>query len=155
MKEAFIPFRKAEIVALAGEARRKYFGLSIDEVADLENIILIREPDAASKKAGYACVLKSESPKMIESFSQPGTYIFSFGEKEIAYHNCIVLNPLSGIPEKEIFWHEFYHLFYSPSRKATIEFYHQYSTGGALDAQEENRANLFAKEVLGKLRIEN
>lgn len=120
----------------------------MDQVAECENIILIREPDANSKKAGYACSLKSERPKLIPSLSRPGEYILSFREKEIIFHDCIVINPLYGIPEREIFWHEFYHLWYSPSRKTTMDFFHQYSTGSALDAQEERRANMFAAFML-------
>jgi hypothetical protein len=147
-KIAFTPFRKAEIIALAEFARKKYFGMSIDEIAERENIILIREPDANSKKAGYACAIKKESPKRIESLAAPGTFVLSFHEKEITYHNAIVINPLYGIPEREIFWHEFYHLWYSPSRQMRLDFFHQFSTGGALDAQEERRANMFAAYFL-------
>lgn len=147
-KIAFAPLRKAEIIHLAGTARKKYEGLSIDEIAEIENIILIREPSTDSKKAGYACSLKSEMPKLIPSVSRPGEFILSFREKEITFHDCIVINPLYGIPEREIFWHEFYHLWYSPSRKVTMDFYHQYSTGGVLDTQEERRANMFAAYFL-------
>jgi hypothetical protein len=145
---AFTPFLKEEIVALAKLERDKYGGMSIDEVAEQENIILIREPDAHSKKAGYACSLKSQTPKRIESLSIPGKFILSFREKEISYYDCIVINPLYGIPEREIFWHEFYHLWYSPSRQMKLEFFHQFSTGGTLDAQEEKRANIFAAYML-------
>jgi hypothetical protein len=147
-KFAFAPFRKAEIIGLAAYARKKYEGLTLDQVAERENIILVREPDANSKKAGYACSLKSERPKLIPSLSRPGEYILSFREKEIIFHDCIVINSLYGIPEREIFWHEFYYLWYSPSRKTTMDFFHQYSTGGALDAQEERRANMFAACML-------
>jgi hypothetical protein len=145
---AFTPFRKAEVIELAESARKKYSGMTIDEVAECENIILVREPDAASKKAGYACSIKSEVPKRIESLSQPGKFILSFTEKEITFHDSIVINPLYGIPEQEIFWHEFYHLWYSPSRRLKLEFFHQFSTGATLDAQEERRANIFAAHVL-------
>jgi hypothetical protein len=147
-KLAYAPVRKAEIIGLASLARKKYEGLSLDQVAEFENIILIREPDANSKKAGYACSLKSEAPKLIPSLSRPGEYILSFKEKEIIFNDCIVINPLYGIPEREIFWHEFYHLWYSPSRKTTMDFFHQYSTGGVLDSQEERRANMFAAFML-------
>jgi hypothetical protein len=147
-KIAFAPFRKAEIVALAEEARKKYHGLSIDEVAELENIILIREPDARSKKAGYASSIRSEAPKRIASLSRPGSYLLSFSEKEITLHDAIVINPLYGIPEQEIFWHEFYHLWYSPTRKMKADFFHQYSTDTVLENQEEKRANIFAAYLL-------
>ena len=147
-KIAFTPLRKAEIISLADAARKKYDGLTIDQIAGRENIILIREPSAISKKAGYACSIKSEVPKLIPSLSRPGEFILSYREKDISYHDCIVINPLYGIPEREIFWHEFYHLWYSPSRKATMDFYHQYSTGGVLDTQEERRANMFAAYML-------
>ena len=147
-KIAFTPLRKAEIIGLAAYARKKYEGLTFDQVAERENIILIREPDANSKKAGYACSLKSETPKLIPSLSRPGEYILSYREKEIIFHDCIVINPLYGIPEREIFWHEFYHLWYSPSRQMKMDFFHQYSTGGALDSQEERRANMFAAFML-------
>jgi len=117
---AYTPLRETEIIALAKAARKKYQGLSIDEVADSENIILIREPDAYSKKAGYACALQSVKPKRIPSISRPGEFVLSFTEKEITCHDCIVINPLYGIPEREIFWHEFYHLWYSPSRQMKL-----------------------------------
>jgi Zn-dependent peptidase ImmA (M78 family) len=148
MKIAFVPFRKAEIVALAESAREKYRGLSIDEIARRENIILLRQPDAYSKKAGFASSIRIESPRMIRSLSRPGEYLFSFCEKEISFDDCIVINPLYGIPEREVFWHEFYHLWYSPSRKNNKDFFHQFSTGGALDVQEEKRANIFAAYIL-------
>jgi hypothetical protein len=147
-KIAYAPIRKAEIIGLARAAREKYFRMNIDQVAECENIILIHEPDALSKKAGYACSLKSQAPKLIPSLSRPGEYILSFVEKDIIYNDCIVINPLYGIPEREIFWHEFYHLWYSPSRKTTMDFFHQYSTGGVLDSQEERRANMFAAHFL-------
>src|SRR4051812_19566450 len=115
-RHVHIPIRREEIISLAISAREKYSGSSIDQVAERENIILIREPDAASKKAGYASSIRSESPKRILSVSRPGTYLLSFVEKEITYYDSIVINPLYGIPEPEIFWHEFYHLWYSPSR---------------------------------------
>src|SRR5437764_11598 len=84
-KVAFTPFRNAEIAALAAYAREKYSGMSIDEVAQCENIILVREPDVHSKKAGYACSLKSEAPKKIMSLTLPGKFILSYREKEILY----------------------------------------------------------------------
>ncbi len=145
---AYTPIRKAEIIALADAARQKFSGMSIDLVAESENIILIRQPDASSKKAGYACVFPSIKPKLIPSLSRPGEFVLSFAEKETIYHDCIVLNPLYGIPEREIFWHEYYHLWYSPSRKVQMDFFHQFSTSGALDSQEERRANMFAAYFL-------
>ncbi|MEP7235518.1 MAG: ImmA/IrrE family metallo-endopeptidase [Ignavibacteriota bacterium] len=147
-KIAIAPVRKAEVIALAAAAQAKYSGMKIDEVADRENIILIREPDPDSKKAGYACSLKIVEPKFIPSVSRPGEYILSFAEKNISYTDCIVINPLYGISDQEIFWHEFYHLWYSPSRKLQADFFHQYSTEGVLDHQEERRANMFAAYFL-------
>jgi Zn-dependent peptidase ImmA (M78 family) len=143
-RRIYTPLRKAEIISLASTMREKYGRKSIDEIAESENIILIREPDASSKKAGYACVLTSAKSKRIASLSRPGEFVFSFVEKDTTLYDCIVINPQYGIPEQEIFWHEFYHLWYSPSRKGKLDFYHQYSTNGALDAQEERRANTFA-----------
>lgn len=147
-KIAFIPIRRAEIIGLAQAAAKKYRELSLDEIAERENIILVRQPDPTSKKAGYAAAFPTKKLKRLKSASRPGEFILSFTEIQVTYHDCIVINPQYGIPEREVFWHEYYHLWYSPSRKMKMDLFQQFSTGGTLDSQEERRANIFAAYML-------
>lgn len=147
-KIAFIPFRRVEIIGLAHATAEKYRGLSLDEVAERENIILIRQPDPISRKAGYAAAFPMKKLKRLPSSARPGEFILSFAEIQISYHDCIVINPKYGIPEPEVFWHEYYHLCFSPSRKMKMDMFQQFSTGGTLDNQEERRANVFAAYML-------
>lgn len=148
MREAFTPYRRQDIVALAAAARQKHRGRSIDRVADAEGIVFMRVPDPNGTREGFSCMLTSRVPKKIESSSDDRSMIFSFAEEVEVDYPAIVLNPLCCRHEAEVFWHEYYHLWYSPSRKGAASFYNGYSTEGALDKQEERRANLFAAYVL-------
>ena len=156
MKTIVTPVRREEIVALADYYRKKYKGLSIDDVALREDILLVRMPDENVSARGYATAFpKGERRKRIASLTRPGEFIISQCEWETLWQDCIVINSSSGFQPEQldglqtrptenfVFWHEFYHLGYSPTRN-TAKFFHSFSTTGALDAQEERRANEFA-----------
>ena len=200
MKTIVTPVRREEIVALADYYRKKYKGLSIDEVALREDILLVRMPDENVSARGYATAFpKGERRKRIASLTRPGEYIISQCEWETLWQDCIVINtapqtaPPLNLPhigggdlgssalrdedlipspsanvegdrfdtkyqkqgvahpasEAFVFWHEFYHLGYSPTRN-TAKFFHSFSTTGILDAQEERRANEFAGLMCGE-----
>jgi hypothetical protein len=192
MKTPFIPIRRDEIAEIARHLKEKYRDMTIDEVAEKEDIILVREPDASSKKAGYSVTFpRGKRRKRIPSLARPGTFIVSVSEWDTIFQDAIVINteyrpepppahPLRGVhppphlwrgikpleppstnveggwgvapvvapSEEEIFWHEFYHLWYSPTVNNARFHNGDYSTAGALDAQEERRANEFAKAML-------
>ncbi|MEO6941163.1 MAG: hypothetical protein ABI444_13700 [Candidatus Kapaibacterium sp.] len=143
-RKSFVPMRRDELILLAAEARKKYAGMSIDEVADREHVFLHRERGPAAASGGYAFA-------QIEMGWDGQPYVFE----------AIVLNPEfqnphgERISEREIFWHEYFHLWYSPSMiDSPDRFLHHYSTVGVLHAQEERRANEFTAAVLvGKLEL--
>lgn len=146
-KKVHIPFRRDEIAALAADARERYRGMTIDEVALRENIELVRMPDKSVAKAGFSAAIpvRTKLRKRIPSLARPGEFVVSLTEFETVYHNAIIINTASAIAEEEVFWHEFYHLWYSPTVNNARFHEGEYSTAGALDAQEERRANQFAK----------
>lgn len=149
-KSVHIPFRRDEIASLAAEAHKRYAGLTIDEIAERENIKLVRMPDPHVHKAGFSAAIpvRTNRRKRVSSLARPGEYVLSLTEYEMEYHNAIIINTASGIPEEAIFWHEFYHLWYSPTVNNARFHEGEYSTAGVLDAQEERRANLFASLML-------
>jgi hypothetical protein len=155
MKTPFIPIRRDEIADIARHLKEKYRDMTIDEVATKEDIILVREPAADSKKAGYSVTFpRGKRRKRIPSLARPGTYIVSLSEWETIFQDAIVINTeydmKPRLREEEIFWHEFYHLWYSPTVNNARFHNGDYSTAGALDAQEERRANEFARLMIGK-----
>ena len=85
----------------------------------------------------------------MESLARPGELIRVVGRERKKIVRSVVINTNAGIPECEIFWHEYYHLFQSPNAIQHSErFSHAYSTEGVLHHQEERRADEFAAAVL-------
>jgi hypothetical protein len=152
-----VPVRTDDIRLIAEHFKNKYRGYTIDEVAADEDIILVRMPDTLAKKAGYAVSAPvGVRRKRIPSLVHPGRMIISYTEWEQIYQDCIVINTAyntenaenemckSGAPnENEVFWHEFYHVRYSPTEN-TSQTKGAYSMIGVRTAQEERRANTFA-----------
>ena len=148
IRQAFVPYRRDEIIALAHHTREQFAAHSIDEVAERQGILFLRRPDPNATKAGFSCIMKRKRRKRIPSIARPGKYVFSFHEFEEVIDEVIVINPLCAPNEQEVFWHEYYHLYYSPSRSGGSAYIGGYSTSGVLDKQEEWRANLFAAVIL-------
>src|ERR1043165_4657881 len=148
IRTPFVPPRREEIAALATEAHAKYIGKSIDEVAEEQGFLLIRLADANTTKEGFCCALPTTRRKRVARIARPGIHIISFTEEEPIYIMAIIITPATAANENEVFWHEYYHLYYSPSRQGGATFFGGYSSGGVLDKQEENRANLFAACIL-------
>jgi Zn-dependent peptidase ImmA (M78 family) len=147
IRKPFVPPRRDEIAALAAETRTRYAGKSIDAIAEDEHLLLIRQPDPNTTKEGFCCVLPRTRRKRLTSSARPDTELISFAEEEKTFINAIIINPCATNNQEEVFWHEYYHLLYSPSRSG-VTFYGGYSSGGVLDKQEEGRANLFAAFIL-------
>jgi Zn-dependent peptidase ImmA (M78 family) len=141
--------RHERIIQLASAIRERYDPRAIDKVAQQNDIVLVRTAGAIGRDAGFAYIEYVRRPELIESLSHPDRPILVWGgwKREPLY--SIVINTNSGIPEAEIFWHEWYHLFHSPHDIQRSErFEHRYSTGGVLHNQEERRADEFAAAVL-------
>jgi hypothetical protein len=134
---------------LASAVRERCDPRKIDAIADEADIVLIRSAGAIGRDAGFAYIEYVRRPELIESLSHPDHPILVWGgwRKEPLY--SIVINTNSGIPEAEVFWHEWYHLFHSPHDiQGSERFQHSYSTDGVLHNQEERRADEFAAAIL-------
>ena len=143
------PPRTDEIVALARRAKALYAGLTIDQIAEREGIILQRINGAGSDVGGLSYVEIMTRPKLVESLAQPGKYIRVRGQVEKYPLEFIVINPDYPASEEEIFWHELYHLWYSPSGSGLLgSRVNCFSTHGILNDQEERRANTFAAAIV-------
>ncbi len=142
------PLLRQRIQQLAAEIRERYDPRAIDSAADAAGIVLVRTSGAAGREAGFAYIEYVKRPELIESLSHPERPILVWGgyRREPLY--SIVLNTNAGIPEAEVFWHEWYHLFHSPKSIQSASFEHRYSTEGVLHHQEERRAEEFAAAVL-------
>lgn len=149
-----VPVRTDDIREIAEYYKHKYRGYTIDEIAADEDIILVRMPDMLAKKAGYAVSAPvGTRRKRIPSLATPGRMLISYTEWEQIFQDCIVINTayeyademckFTAPNENEVFWHEFYHVRYSPSENTATQK-GAYSMIGVRTAQEERRANTFA-----------
>lgn len=144
-----VPIRRAEIFQLASKMRKSCGSQPIDIVAEYYGIVLVRMAGPVGRDAGFAYIEFTRRPKYVESLSHPEEQVRIWGAWTREPVRSIVINTNSGIPEREVFWHELYHLFYSPHAVQRSErFEHRFSTEGALHTQEERRANEFAAAIL-------
>ena len=143
------PLRRERIIQLASEIRKRYDVRHIERAASEQGIVLVRSSGPAGRDAGFAYIEYVRRPELVESLSHPDRPVLVWGgwRREPLY--SVVINTNSGIPEAEVFWHEWYHLFHSPEGIQRGEnFEHRYSTDGVLHNQEERRAEEFAAAVL-------
>ena len=141
---------REKIARLAEEIRSRFGDVSrIEDIAAASDILLVIEDGPLGKDAGFAFVQYISEPVFIESLARPGEFVRVWGEERRTAHRSIVINPNGGVPEREVFWHEYYHLFHSPNGVQHSErFPHRYSTEGVLHNIEERRADEFAAAVL-------
>jgi hypothetical protein len=145
----FAPIRREAILRIAQDTRIRFANVSIDNVAQECGIVLVREDGPIGKDAGFAHIEYIDEPVFVESLARPTEQMRVWGRTEKRAIRSIVINPNAGIPEREIFWHEYFHLFYSPDAvQRSEQFHHRFSTEGALHYQEERRADEFAAAVL-------
>ena len=141
--------RRENIIRLAKDIRNRYNPREIDLIADECNIVLVRTTGATGREAGFAYIEIRRYPEIVESLSHPDSPVLVWGGWRHQEIYSIVINTNSGIPEAEIFWHEWYHLFHSPRGiQQSDRFEHRYSTDGVLHNQEERRADEFAAALL-------
>ncbi len=143
------PVRRADIFLLAREIRAHFDPQDIEEAAIRSGIVLVRMSGPPDRDAGFAYIEFTRRPQYIESLSHPEEPLRVWGITVREMVRSIVINTNSGLPEREVFWHEYYHLFHSPNALQRSErFEHHFSTEGALHSQEERRADDFAAAVL-------
>ncbi len=143
------PFGRERIIRLASEIRGRCDPRKIESIANEQGIVLVRSAGAVGRDAGIAYIEYVRRPEIVESLSHPERPVLVWGgwRREPLY--SIIINTNSGIPEAEVFWHEWYHLFHSPGGIQRSErFEHHYSTDGVLHHQEERRADEFAAAIL-------
>lgn len=142
------PIGGERILHLAEEIRSRFEPREIDAAANSSDILLIRIAGGTSAAAGFAHIGFVHSPEFIESLANPGERIRVW-ERNDEKLRSIVINTDSAVPEAEIFWHEWYHLFYSPeSIQRSESFDHRFMLESAIDSREERRADEFAAAVL-------
>ncbi len=147
--------RSTVFLHLAREIRSRFDPRNIESVAAASDIVLVRSSGPENREAGFAYIEYVRRPVFVESLSHPEEPIRVWGRSRLEPLRSIVLNTNSGIPEWEIFWHEYYHLFYSPQGLQHGErFEHHYSTEGVLHSREERRADEFAAAVLAPELVE-
>jgi hypothetical protein len=148
-----IPLRDDEVVALGRATRLKYAGRSIEEVARQESIILQIASYAELKRGGISICQAIDTFYVFESLVDPDRFIES---RYPAFESTIKLIAIAhdhirdaeAISLDEIFWHEYFHLNWSPELEPFDPAKHEYTTHGVLDKQDEARADLFAASVL-------
>src|SRR5579872_2879364 len=131
------PVRRADILRLALETRARFDPQNIEDASKRSEIVLVMTSGPVGKDAGFAYIEFTRRPRYIQSLSHPYEPLRAWGDWAKELIRSIVINTNSGIPQGEIFWHEFYHLFYSPHALQRSErFEHHFSTEGALHSQE-------------------
>ncbi len=146
---ASTPVRRGSILELALEIRIAFDPRKIEDVASKSGIVLVRTSGPGNREAGFAYIEYAQRPVFVESLAHPEEPVRVWGAWEREPVRSIVINTNSGIPEREVFWHEYYHLFHSPNAVQRSEhFEHRFSTEGALHSREERRADEFAVAVL-------
>jgi hypothetical protein len=140
--------RREEFIRVAAELRARFNLLDIDRIAEECHILLIRTSGSKEGAAGFAHVEYYARPEYIESLARPGELLPVWEPEAMERLASIVINTLSRIPAPEIFWHEWYHLFYSPERvQGSQRFEHRF-LAAISDSMEERRADEFAAAIL-------
>ncbi len=140
--------RREQILLLADELRNRFDPRNIDRITQEYQILLVRKAGSSSGAAGFAHVEYRQRPEFIESLARPGEFLPVWESQSSERFTSIVINANSSIPEAEIFWHEFYHLYYSPeSIQGSQRFEHRFLIELS-DNIEERRADEFAAAVL-------
>jgi hypothetical protein len=143
------PSEHQSIHSIAESIRSTFDPREIDAVARASNILLVRTDGPQGRDAGFAHIEYVQRPALVESLARPGESLRVWGASRKVAVRSIAINRNAGIPECEIFWHEYYHLFFSPRGiQHGEQFVHHYSTEGALHFREERRADEFAAAVL-------
>ena len=144
-----------QILARACEVRTRLAAHGItryeelDRIAELEGIVLVRVAGPIGKDAGMAHIYETLRDPWMPSLAAPGEWRRVWAPKVRVLVRSITINPNAGVPEPEVFWHEYYHLCYSPTGTQHSErLRHTYSTEGVLHHREERRADAFAAAVL-------
>lgn len=142
-----VPVRRTLFLPYAHRLRKKYREHTIEEIAREEDILLVRLAGPATL-GGVALRFTESVEYWFRSLVDDDVKIKSL-EPDRVERRVIVLNSLFDGNSSEVFWHEYFHLHFSPRNMPFASHrLHTYSTSVALDSQEERRANEFAAAML-------
>jgi hypothetical protein len=127
--------------------------MSIEEVACNESIILQVASYSDVKRGGISICQEIETCYVFESLVDDGRFIEARYPAVPAGLKLIVLaddyyRDGELISLEEIFWHEYFHMNWSPELQPFDPDKHEWLTHGVLDKQDEHRADLFAASVM-------
>ena len=131
----------------------KYEGYSIKEVARAESIILEFVTYRQIQRGGLCVAQDLDTTYLFESLAIPGRLIEA---RYPAVRTRLQLIAVAKdyyrgeekVTPEEIFWHEYYHLNWSPELLPYDPDIHDAATHGVMDRKDERRADLFAASVL-------
>jgi hypothetical protein len=105
------------------------------------------------KRGGVSIRQQIETSYLFESLVEPGRLVESRYPAAPARLKLVMLaddyiREGEHLSVEEIFWHEYFHINWSPELAPFDSDKHEWSTHGVLDHQDEHRADLFAAGVM-------
>jgi hypothetical protein len=127
--------------------------MSIEDVARHESIILQIVSFNELKRGGLRFREPIDTSYLFESAVEPGKLVEARYPAVPAYFKAIAIayDYFRGdehISLEEIFWHEYFHMCWSPDLEPYDPTKHELSTHGMLDSKDEYQADLFAASVM-------
>jgi hypothetical protein len=138
--------RRSDVFRLAEHYRMQFAHLSLMEIAERFDIHLLREDGREGGPDGVAVIEPILRPIAIESLATPGTQIPIWGGRARQELKIILINRSSRLPEREIWWHEFYHIMNSP--RVVARSVHSFDSTSHEYRVEERRADDFTAAML-------
>ena len=138
--------RRSEVFRITERFRDELGHLSIEEIADRFDVHVHRTEGAEHGPDGVAIVEAMTRPLAVASLVDEQRVLPVWGGVAMKEARYILLNTRSKLPEREIWWHEFYHILFSPRTSSRQVFTfdgsrHEYRV-------EERRADDFAAAML-------
>lgn len=143
---AELPLRRSDVFQLAEHYRRLFGNLSIPEIAEKCGIHLRREDGLEGGPDGVAVIESILRPIAVDSLATPGNQIPVWGSRARQELRVILINRASRLPEREIWWHEFYHIMNSP--RVSTRSVHAFDSRAHEYRVEERRADDFTAAML-------
>jgi hypothetical protein len=138
--------RRSEVFRLADRFRKEFSDLRIEDIAERFEIKLLYTDGPESAPDGVAILQPFTRPLAVSSLVSPNDRVRVWGGVEHAIERVVLIRRNSLLPLREIWWHEFYHILFSPRSAATTMIVfnganHEYRV-------EERRADDFAAAML-------
>lgn len=127
--------------------------MPIESVAAAESILLQFVPYDTIKRGGLCAIQAEETSHLFVSSADPDWIVESRLPAAKALIKLIVVaedynREGERIPIEETFWHEYFHVNWSPDLEPYDPLRHEYLSHGVLDRRDESNADLFTAAVL-------